>query len=237
MSVTSVRQEKWKGRERKWWKRGNWINREEETRDKVGRERLCWRTWWFLHKTNTHQLSLPRSRLTALKTMWGKGLKTQISPSLPLLAFLSLNSRSHPLAFPVCLSFFLYSWEISLPLLPLLLWRGHTDLADVWEGVKTERRRSLPKNKSQSEWKKEKDVCGIERKESSIIIFTQHMPPVCLEYKGLFLDTDGYFCICAGEEGGRKFILWLNPFFEMRIRQWNARAGMHICVCACARWC
>lgn len=61
------------------------------------------------------------------------------------------------------------------------------------------------------------------------------MPPVCLEYHRLFIDSDGYFYICAGiGGGGRKLTLWLNPFLRWGLGSEMQEAREHNCTCCSA---
>lgn len=81
-----------------------------------------------------------------------------------------------------------------------------------------------------NEWNEEKDA---RAKRAASSCSWQHMPQVCLECKQLFLEPHGYFYICAGWDGGRKFSLWFKSLSEEGIRKGNVSAWANS---ACA-WC
>ena len=157
-------------------------------KEKIGREWVCWRTWWLLCKTkkkekekenSAHQLSLPCSHLTALETMWGKGLETQISPSLPRLVFTvtHLGARTHWRFLSVFFSSFFFSPRLSFShqISPPLLGSRWP-----WVGERREERKRK-KEEKKSKAGRERERSGWKREGKRAASSPQHMPPVRLE--------------------------------------------------------
>lgn len=155
-----------------------------------------------------------------------KGLKTQISPSLPRLVVLSADVS--------CLSFHFSLLSQNLPsssagvTLTLLVSERGENRDEVCFKITIT---IIMKKKKGAKVNKRRRRIWVETRGKGAAAShpPQHMPPVCLEYNALFLDPHGYFCICAGVEGGRKFTLRLNPCFETRIRRCNVSARAHSC--------